>query len=201
MTRILSAISMSLDGYITGKDDNHEHPMGIGGERLHDWLFNQETAAYETNARVMRDLVASIGAVVIGRRMFDLGEEPWGRANPFDAPLVVTTHRENAPIEAQGKPPITFVTGGLDAALDRARQMAGDRDILIAGGADIIRQAIAAGYLDELMISLVPILLGNGKPLFDAALPLQAELEPLHTLETPTVTHLRYRVLFWDRRL
>ena len=195
MGKIVAMISMSLDGFITGPDDNHEHPLGVQGERLHNWMFDPESAANEVNAQVRREMSEGIGAVVIGRCMFDLGWEPWGRANPFDAPLVVTTHREHEPIEAEGKPPITFVNGGVDAALDRVRQVAGDHDILIAGGANIIRQSIAGGHLDELQISLVPLLLNGGKRLFDGSFPDLIELEPIRTLESPTATHVRYKVV------
>ena len=97
MNTVRSTISMSVDGYITGPDDNHDHPLGVEGERLHDWMFDPESAANEINAHVRREMSEGIGAVVIGRRMFDLGWEPWGRANPFGAPLVVTTHREDEP--------------------------------------------------------------------------------------------------------
>jgi dihydrofolate reductase len=193
--KIISTISMSLDGFIAGPDDNHEHPMGIEGERLHNWIFEPESAANEVNAQVRREMSEGIGAVVIGRRMFDLGEEPWDHANPFDAPLIVTTHRAHEPIETEGKPPITFVTGGLDAALDSAHQLAGDRGVLVAGGADIIRQTIAAGQLDELQVSIVPLLLNGGTPLFDGSFPDLVELELIRTLESPTATHVRYRVV------
>ena len=101
MNTVRSTISMSVDGYITGPDDNHDHPLGVEGERLHDWMFDPESAANEINAHVRREMSEGIGAVVIGRCMFDLGWEPWGRANPFGAPLVVTTHREDEPIEAE----------------------------------------------------------------------------------------------------
>lgn len=195
MGRIISTISMSLDGFIAGPDDNHEHPMGVEGERLHEWIFEPESTASEVNAQVRREMFEGIGAVVIGRRMFDLGEEPWGRANPFDVPLIVTTHREHEPVETEGKPPITFVTGGLDAALDSARQLAGDRDILVAGGADIIRQTIAAGHLEELQISIVPLLLNGGTRLFNGSFPDLVELELIRTLASPTATHLKYQVL------
>ena len=98
MGKIVTTISMSLDGFITGPDDSLEHPMGVDGERLHDWMFDPESAANGANAQVRREMSEGIGAVVIGRRMFDLGEEPWGGANPFDAPLVVVTHRDHDPI-------------------------------------------------------------------------------------------------------
>jgi dihydrofolate reductase len=195
MGNIVLDMSMSLDGFITGLDDNHQHPMGVEGERLHDWMFDPESAANENNARVRREMSEGIGAVVIGRRMFDLGEEPWGGVNPFDAQLIVMTHRAHEPIEAEGKPPITFVTGGLDAAMASARQVAGDHDVLIAGGADIIRQSIAAGYLDELQISVIPILLNGGRPLFDGSMPGLIELKPIRTLESPTATHIRYGIV------
>jgi dihydrofolate reductase len=195
MGKIFSTISMSLDGFIAGPDDNHEQPMGIEGERLHDWIFEPESAANDVNAQVRREMSEGIGAVVIGRRMFDLGEEPWGRTNPFNAPLIVTTHRAHEPIETEGKPPITFATGGLDAALDRARQSAEGRDILVAGGADIIRQTIAAGHLDELQISIVPLILNGGTRLFDGSFPNPVELRLIRTLESPTATHVRYRVV------
>jgi dihydrofolate reductase len=197
MTRVTFDISMSLDGYITGPNPRHEEPLGDGGERLHDWMAgltdmraSHRTVAGTPEAEIAADAFDRLGALVMGRAMFDAGEEPWGDEPPFGMPVFIVTHR---PREAERRPGGTiysFVTNGIESALEQARAAAGDKDVGIAGGADVMRQYLRAGLLDELQIHLVPVLLGGGVRLFEAD---QAQLHCTRVVEAAGVTHLRYR--------
>jgi dihydrofolate reductase len=192
MTRTHCEISMSLDGFITGPNEGVGNPLGDDDGRLHDWMFGKAT---EADTNVLDEAYARTGAIVMGRRMFDVGVEPWGDPPPFHRPVFVLTHEARDPMPRQGGTTYTFVTGGLEAALEGARTVAGDRDVGIWGGANIIRQCLKAGLLDELQIHLVPILLGDGVRLFEGVGGERIELERVRTIETPAATHLRFQVL------
>jgi dihydrofolate reductase len=138
---------------------------------------------------------ASTGAVVIGKRMFDSGFEPWGDPPPFGVPVFIVTHETRDPLPMQGGTTYTFVTGGIEAALDLARAAAGERNVGIWGGADIIRQYLKAGLLDEMHIQLIPILLGGGVRLFEKLDPERIKLRRKSSIETPGATHLRFEVI------
>src|ERR1051325_10934265 len=170
MTNVVAAITMSLDGYITGPNDGPGRGLGDGGERLHYWVFGGPWS-YEVGPsgeatgadKVYLDgAMARAGAVVVGRGMYEAAEA-WSGQNPFGVPLFVLTHR---PDEAPSDGGFTFVDG-LDEAIARARQAAGGKDIAIGGGADVIRQALRAGHVDELAISIAPVIIGGGKRLVD----------------------------------
>lgn len=190
-------ITTSVDGYITGPNDGPERGLGEGGERLHTWVFGGEWhygepvrgEAIGTDKEFIDSFLARQGAVIGGRETY-FAAEAWGGHNPWDVPFFVLTHRP------EDEPPdggFRFVTG-LEEALRRARQAAGDKDVTIMGGADVIRQALRAGIVDELSISIAPIVLGAGKRLFegfDASL----MLEPIQVLTSPFATHITYRVL------
>jgi dihydrofolate reductase len=192
MPKVLLEMSMSLDGYVVGRDVSPEEPMGRGGERLHEWMFEgrsaDESQAFET------DHFRSIGALIIGRRMADLGIGPWGDEPTFHAPVFVVTHRPAETIVKRGGTSYVFVTGGIDDALRRAREAAGTADVQVSGGADIARQYLAAGALDELRLHLVPVLLGAGTRLFDGATSPNLGLRPTAAINTAQVTHLTYAV-------
>jgi dihydrofolate reductase len=194
MSKVVSEISMSLDGFVTGPNVRVGNGLGDGGERLHDWRFDAQT---ETDAAIVAEIYASTGAVVLGKRMFDVGFEPWGDPPPFRMPVFVVTHEARAPLPMQGGTMYTFVTDGIEAALERARAAAGDKNVGIWGGADIIRQCLQAGLLDEMQIHLVPILLGGGIRLFEGLSPEGIELQKLSTIETPGATHFRFEVVKW----
>src|SRR4029453_1049912 len=170
MTRVAAAITISLDGYITGPNDGPGNGLGDGGERLHYWVFGgpwsyeAEPTGEATGAdkEYLDGAMARAGAVVVGRGMYEAAEA-WGGQNPFGVPLFVVTHR---PEDAPSGGGFTFV-GGLDEAMARARQAAGGKDISVGGGADVIRQDIRGGYVGELAISIAPVILGGGKRLFD----------------------------------
>jgi dihydrofolate reductase len=192
MSKVVSEISMSLDGFITGPNVRVGNGMGDGGERLHDWRFDAKTA---TDDAIADEIYASTGAVVLGKGMFDVGFEPWGDPPPFRMPVFVVTHEEREPLPMQGGTTYTFVTDGIEAALELARTAAGDKNVGIWGGAKIIRQTLKAGLLDEMQIHLVPILLGDGIRLFEDFDPEGIELRKIGAIETPGATHFRFEVV------
>jgi dihydrofolate reductase len=212
MSRFTFDISMSLDGYIAGPEPSLDHPLGKGGMQLHEWVFATESwrASHgheggEANAdsEVVAETLRDTGATVMGRRMFSNGEGPWetdpnadawwGDTPPFGHPVFVLTHHAREPEEKKGGTTFTFVTGGIEAALEQARAAAGDLDVSIAGGASAVNQYLAAGLLDELHLHVAPITLGAGERLLDGVGRLA--FEPVEVVASPAVTHLRYRVL------
>ncbi|HEY7036555.1 MAG TPA: dihydrofolate reductase family protein [Thermomicrobiales bacterium] len=202
MAKVAADISMSLDGFITGPDDSPEHGLGIGGERLHQWLFDLESwrephgmtgGKSGTDADVLAETFDRAGAIVLGKRMFDFADG-WGEEPPFHMPVFVVTHDAREPLVKQGGTTFAFVNDGIERALDQATAAAGDKDVLVAGGASVIQQVLRAGRLDEIQIHLVPVLFGAGKRLFDRLDPTQIELETTRVIASPGVTHLRFRV-------
>ncbi len=193
-------ISMSLDGFVTGPRPGPGAPLGEGGQRLHDWMFAgrddpggppEHGEAAGVNGAVVRDLFAATGAVLMGRRMFDLGVGPWGDT-PFPVPCFVLTHQQHEDlVMASGT--FTFVTEGLATAVSRARAAAGGKNVL-AHSPGIAQQLLRAGLLDEIQLHLVPVLLGAGLRLFDEPGGAGRDLELAGVTEGPGVTHLRYRV-------
>lgn len=212
MTRLVLDISMSLDGYVAGPNPGREHPLGLGGERLHEWAVGLDSwrerhglegGVANADAQLMREQLAATGAVIMGRGMFGGGDGPWGEPAwdgwwgeepPFGVPVFVLTHHAREPLE-RGATRFTFVAEGIEAALEQARADAGERDVLLGGGAHVAQQYIRAGLLDELQIHLVPVLLGGGVRLFDWLGPDHVELEQTRAVQTPALTHLRYRVV------
>jgi dihydrofolate reductase len=182
-------ISMSLDGFVAGPNVSIQSPMGDGGEALHRWLFDAKTPVDEA---IAAELLGSLGAVIMGRRTYDVGEAPWGQEPPLPVPCFVLTHRGRAPIVKKDVV-TTFMEGGVDAALQAAREAAGDKKVLIMGGAATARQYMRAGLIDELTIHLAHCLLGGGDRLFDAG-----DVMPLHKIEgadSAAATHLKFRVI------
>ena len=192
MSKVVCEISMSLDGFITGPNVRVGNGMGDGGDRLHDWMFGAKTT---TDAKFVDEKYASTGAVVMGKRMFDVGFEPWGDPPPFGMPVFVVTHEERDPLPMQGGTTYTFVTDGIEAALELARAAAADKNVGVWGGANIIRQYLKAGLLDEMQIQLIPILLGNGIRLFEGLDPEGIALRRASSIETPAATHFRFEVV------
>ena len=189
MPRVVLEMSLSLDGYTAGPDVSQEQPMGRGGEKLHDWMF--EGTAAEAEAYQI-DHFKDVGAVIVGRRMADLGIGLWGEEPVFRCPVFVVTHRPAETIEKRGGTSYTFVTEGVHEALRRARGAAGSADVIVGGGAEIARQYLRAGAIDEIWLHLVPLILGGGSRLFDEALPIG--LRSIAGTHTPSVTHLTYEV-------
>jgi dihydrofolate reductase len=192
MGKVTAEISMSLDGFITGPNVGVGNGMGDGGERLHDWKFDAKT---ETDLAIVDEIASSTGAVVIGKRMFDLGFEPWGDPPPFGMPVFIVTHEAREPMPMQGGTTYTFVTEGIETALELARAAAGDRDVGIWGGANIMRQYLQARLLDEMQIHLVPVLLGGGVRLFEDLDPRGIDLRRRSSIETPGATHFRFQLV------
>jgi len=211
VSKLRFRISMSLDGFVAGPDQSVENPLGMGGERLHEWVV--PLAAWreahglpggEVNesARVVEESQANIGATIMGRNMFGghpgpwNAERPWtgwwGKNPPFHHPVFVLTHHAREPLELEGGTTFTFVTGGIEAALEQARRAAGGKDVALAGGASAAQQYLAAGRVDEMEINLVPRLLGSGERLFEGLGDDLHGLELVRTVATPRVTHLKF---------
>lgn len=197
MTKVAGGITISLDGYIAGPNDGPGRGLGDGGERLHYWVFGGPWSYDEVprgeptgaDEEYLDKAMTRAGAVVIGRNMYEAAEA-WGGHNPFAVPLFVVTHRpEDEPAEGG----FAFVNG-LDEAIARAREAAGGKDVAIGGGADVLRQALHAGYLEELSISIAPVILGVGKRLFDG-FEATMNLDHLGLLQSPFATHITYRVV------
>ena len=198
MGRVIADQSVSLDGFSAGPNVRMGNGMGDGGEELHDWMWSEagRTGRDGTAVDGPQELLAGAGAVVVGRRMFDLGEEPWGDPPPFhNNPVFVVTHRPKAPVVKQGGTTYTFVTDGLDATLARAREAAGGRDVVVLGGADVIQQCLKGGLLDELHLHLVHVLLGGGTRLFGDLDAASATFERTRVIDAEGVTHLRFRLV------
>jgi len=197
MTKVAAGITISLDGYVAGPNDGPGKGLGEGGERLHFWVFggpwsyDEEPTGEATGAdkEFLDDGMARQGPVVGGRNTFEAAEA-WGGSNPFGVPFFIVTHRpEDAPPDAG----FTFVNG-VDEAIARASEAANGKDVSVMGGADVIRQALRTGQVDELTISIAPVVLGGGKRLFDD-FDETLRLEHLSLLQSPFATHITYRVV------
>jgi dihydrofolate reductase len=197
MTKVNAGITISLDGYITGPNDGPGLGLGEGGERLHYWVFggpwsygeDPKGEATGADKEALDHAFATVGAVIGGRGTYEAAEA-WGGMNPWDMPFFIVTHRpEDAPAEGG----FEFVNG-LDEAIARAREAAGGKDVSVMGGADMIRQALRKGYVEELTITIAPVVLGGGKRLFQG-LDDSLDLEHVRLLQSPFATHITYRVL------
>ena len=212
MAKVKLDITMSLDGFVAGPDRTIEQPLGERGGLLHEWVYGLASwraphglEGGETNvdSEVLDESMANNGAVVMGRRMFSGGHgawevDPrahgwWGDEPPFGVPVFVLTHHEREPLVMQGGTTFTFVTDGVEAAVEQARAAAGDRDVTIGGGASVAQQALAAGLLDELQVHIAPLLLGGGVRLFEGFDAGQVALEQTRVVEGQNVAHLTYR--------
>ncbi|MFD5805091.1 dihydrofolate reductase family protein [Streptomyces sp. NPDC127020] len=204
MTATVTAdLAITLDGYVAGPNVSRDNPGGDGAGRIFDWIHTlaswrerQGMTGGDENrdSELVREWFDATGAVVMGRTMYDLGEEFWGENPPFRTPVFVLTHRPRPTLVKEGGTTFHFVTEGIHSALERARAAAGDRNVDIGGGADTVRQYLAAGLVDELQLHVVPVLLGDGLRLFeglgDAG---RRDLEQVGAVETPLATHLKYR--------
>ena len=210
MSKVRVHISVSADGYVAGPDQSLENPLGVGGERLHDWVValrawrephGLEGGEVNASTPVVEESLANVGAEIMGRGKFGGGPGPWadewrgwwGDEPPFHMPVFVLTHHEREPLTLSDTT-FTFVTDGIEAGLDRARDAAGGKDVVVGGGAGVINQYLAAGLVDELELHVVPLVLGGGARLFDGLGP-DLPLEQVRAIEAPGVTHLKYRVV------
>jgi dihydrofolate reductase len=210
MSKVKVNITMSLDGFVAGPNQSGEEPLGIGGEQLHQWLLPlkafRETHGErggEVNAStpIAEGILGNVGATIMGRNMFGGGPGPWGDDPwkgywgddpPYHHPVFVLTRHAREPLEMKGGTTFHFVTDGIETALERARVAAADKDVSIGGGANVVQQYVAAGLLDELWISVVPIFLGGGARLFDNLGEPKPRLQQVQAVDAPGVTHIRY---------
>ena len=196
MSRVTCDLTISLDGFLAGPNQSMAEPLGEGGKLLPRWMFEEA----EANAAELEGILAA-GAFIMGRNMFagpgpgawDVGWRGWwGEEPPYHAPVFVLTHHQREPLEMQGGTTFNFVTAGIEAALDQARNAAGGKDIAVAGGAQTVQQFLSAGLIDELRLHIAPVVLGAGERLFDGVANLT--LEPTEVRGSSLVTHVRYRV-------
>jgi dihydrofolate reductase len=211
MPKVRVDISMSLDGFVAGPHQSLEDPLGIGGMQLHEWVLRLEAwrsahglpgGEVDVDSELVSESTGSSGAVVMGRRMYSGGSGPWdddpnaggwwGDEPPFHTPVFVVTHHPREPREMQGGTSFTFVTDGIESAVQQARAAAGDQDVLVAGGGSVVQQCLAAGVLDEIQVHVAPVLLGSGVRLFEDASP--AGLEITRVVDGPLATHIRYQI-------
>jgi dihydrofolate reductase len=192
MTTVIFDISMSLDGFVTAANVRPEEPLGDGGQRLHEWAFGED----ERNRELLEEAVNFVGAVIAGRRTYDLSVPWWGAdgpAGPARVPVFVVTHAE--PEDAPEGGVYTFVTDGIESTLEQAKAAVGDKYVAVMGGAEIGQQFIRAGLVDEISIHLVPVLFGSGTRMFENLGGEHIQLETAGVIETPEATHLRLRVV------
>jgi dihydrofolate reductase len=210
MSRLRFRISVSLDGFVAGPNQSLQEPLGTGGERLHVWVIalqswrqahGREGGVVNESTPVMERELANIGATIMGRNMFGGGPGPWsktdpwngwwGRTPPFHHPVFVLTHHPREPLMMEGGTSFTFVTDGIESALDQARRAAGGKDVALAGGARVAQQYLNAGLVDEMQLHLVPTLLGGGERLFDQVRDLHG-LALVDTVAARDVVHLKF---------
>jgi dihydrofolate reductase len=202
---------MSLDGYVAGPDQSEENPLGIGGEELHAWAIplkafrethGEQGGEVNASTPVIERMFENVGATVMGRNMFGGGPGPWGDDPwrgwwgddpPYHHPVFVLTHHAREPLQMQGGTTFHFVTNGIESALEQAKGAAGGKDVKLLGGADVAQQYLAAGLVDEMVISLVPLFLGGGARLFDNLGSAGTRLEQVRVIDAPGVAHLHYR--------
>ncbi|WP_041842022.1 dihydrofolate reductase family protein [Actinoplanes friuliensis] len=195
MTKVVADISVSLDGFVTGPDPDVEHGLGTGGEALHTWAFSSDPVDRE----VLATATDATGAVVMGRRLFDIIDGPhgWndevGYGAGLAAPPPVLVVTRNPPEKVRLADRVTFVVDGVSSAIAKATAMADERDVVVMGGAEVVRGALEAGLVDELRLHLAPVLLGGGTPLFTGGA-APRELRQLHVRVSAHATHLTYRV-------
>ena len=211
MARLRVGITMSLDGYVAGPDQSVDDPLGVGGEALHEWVFplrtfqrvqGREGGETGLDDDVLAETFADLGATIMGRNMFGGGPGPWderdpwtgwwGPDPPYHTPVFVLTHHPREPLEMEGGTTFHFVTDGIERALEQAVDVAGDRDINLAGGADAIGQYLAAGLVNLLEVHVVPVLLGGGERLLDLPAGWQERYERDRLVASPAAAHFRY---------
>jgi len=213
MSKLRCHISISADGFVAGPNQSEAEPLGEGGEQLHDWVVSlaawrephgKQGGEVNESTPIMEESLENVGVGVMGRNMFgppgggDWGDGEWkgwwGDEPPFHYDVFIVTHHPREPVEMEGGTTFSFVTDGIEAALQRAKESAGGQDVMLSGGAEIINQYLAAGLLDELDLHVVPVLLGGGARLFEDLGDAEVALEQVRAVDAPGVTHVKYRV-------
>jgi dihydrofolate reductase len=210
MSKLRLNMTMSLDGFVAGPDQSENDPLGIGGMQLHQWLLplkafrathGEQGGEVNASTPIAEEILGPVGATIMGRNMFGGGPGPWsddpwkgywGENPPYHHPVFVLTRHPREQLEMEGGTTFHFVSDGIESALEQARAAAGERDVSIGGGANVVQQYLAAGLLDEIVISVVPVLLGGGARLFDNLGEAAPKLEQVQAIEAPGVTHIRY---------
>jgi dihydrofolate reductase len=212
MTKLRLIITMSLDGYVAGPSQGEQNPLGVGGMDLHQWLFplkafkeghGGEGGEVNASSAIVEDRRRNIGATIMGRNMFGPVRGPWrdeawrgwwGEDPPYHHPVFVLTHHAREPLEMEGGTSFFFVTDGIESALVQARDAAEGQDIWLAGGASVANQYLAAGLVDEIDVSISPLILGGGARLFEGLERGALELDQARAVDAPGVTHIKYLV-------
>jgi dihydrofolate reductase len=210
MSKVKVNITMSLDGFVAGPNQSETDPLGVGGEELHQWLVRLKAfrdthggeGGGEVNAStpIAEEILGDVGATVMGRNMFGGGPGPWdapwkgywGDEPPYHHPVFVLTHHAREPLAMEGGTTFHFVTDGTESALELARAAAGEQDVSIGGGANVVQQYLAAGLIDQLTVTVVPIFLGGGARLFDNLGDQTRKLRQVQVIGAAGVTHIRY---------
>src|SRR5262245_8825566 len=210
MSRLKVSITMSLVGFVAGPNQSERDPFGVGGMDLHQWLFplktfreghGEEGGEVNASTPIAEEILGNVGATIMGRNMFGGGPGAWedeswrgywGDDPPYHHPVFVLTHHPREPLEMQGGTTFYFATDGIESALEQARAAADGQDVSLGGGASAVQQYLAAGLLDEILVSVVPLILGGGARLFDNLGEPKPRLRQTQAIEAPGVTHIRY---------
>jgi len=211
MGKLRFRISISLDGYVAGPEQSVDNPLGIGGTRLHEWVFplaafraqhGMEGGIVNDSTDVVNDSMANVGATIMGRNMFGGHPGPWkasdpwngwwGENPPYHRPVFVITHHPREPLRLEGGNTFNFVTDGIESALEQARRVAGDKDVEFVGGATVANEYLEAGLIDAMDLSVAPILLGGGARMFDGVGDALTHFALERTIAEPKVTHYRF---------
>lgn len=212
MSRLRLSITMSLDGYVAGPDQTEENPLGLGGMELHEWFFplkafremhGDDGGEVNASSDVVEQRRANIGATIMGRNMFGPVRGPWpdeswrgwwGEDPPYHHPVFVLTHHPREPLEMDGGTTFHFVTDGIESVLTQAKEAAQGRDVWLAGGASVANQYLAAQLVDEIDVSIAPLILGRGARLFEGLEGGAFKLQQIHAVDAPGATHVKYEV-------
>ena len=212
MSKLRLSITMSLDGYVAGPDQSEENPLGVGGMELHEWFFplkgfremhGEQGGEANASSSVVEERRANIGATIMGRNMFGGGGGPWGddpwpgwwgEDPPYHHSVFVLTHHAREPLEMKGGTTFHFVTDGVESALAQAKDAAQGQDIWLAGGASVVNQYLAAGLVNEVDISIVPLIMAGGERLFEELQRGALKLTQIRVVDAPGVTHIKYQV-------
>jgi dihydrofolate reductase len=210
MSKLKVTITMSLDGFVAGPNQSERDPLGVGGMQLHQWMYplkafreahGERGGEVNPSTPIAEEILGNVGATIMGRNMFGGGPGPWGDAPwngywgedpPYHHPVFVLTRHPREPLEMQDGTTFRFITDGIESALGQAKNAAGAKDVSLGGGANVVQQYLAAGLLDEILVSVVPIFLSGGARLFDNLGETKPRLRQVEAVEAPGVTHIRY---------